>query len=297
MFLAVADPPAMSIFGLYKIPPVKSIDFYPNFLLLNMTNPNNLTSVTSQIAPALYIIYNMMLTETLSRRSLRDEVFDALHKRIIAGEVRPGEWLRQEDVASQLGVSMTPVREALDQLVAAGLAERVPYRGVRVIELTHDEMLDAYGQRILLEPLAARLASETATPRGVQDLKRLLAETLDLLRLEDMSRLREVSRQFHAQVVAMSGSPLLTRLYGIVAAKFPDWMLYEAMFRHPEALTESLRLEQDQHRALVDAIAAHNPEAAAHAALEHILSLGKDLETYLGIPRELIRQKEQQYLR
>ncbi|MFZ5856000.1 MAG: GntR family transcriptional regulator [Chloroflexota bacterium] len=255
----------------------------------------------------------MMLTETLSRRSLRDEVFDALHKRIIAGEVRPGEWLRQEDVASQLGVSMTPVREALDQLVAAGLAERVPYRGVRVIELTHDEMLDAYGQRILLEPLAARLASErrpepvegTATPRGarteqsrsLQDLKRLLAETLDLLRLEDMSRLREVSRQFHAQVVAMSGSPLLTRLYGIVAAKFPDWMLYEAMFRHPEALTESLRLEQDQHRALVEAIASHNPEAAAHAALEHILSLGKDLETYLGIPRELIRQKEQQYLR
>jgi DNA-binding GntR family transcriptional regulator len=245
-----------------------------------------------------------MLTETLPRRSLRDEVFDALHKRIIAGEARPGEWLRQEDVASQLGVSMTPVREALDQLVAAGLAERVPYRGVRVIELTHDEMLDAYGLRILLEPTAARLASGrcpepvegAATPRGVQDLKRLLAETFDLLRLEDMSRLRELSRQFHAQIVAMSGSPLLTRLYGIAAAKFPDWMLYEAMFRHPEALTESLRLEQNQHRAIVDAIAAHDADAAARAAREHILSLGKDLQTYLNIPHDLIRQKEQQFL-
>lgn len=237
----------------------------------------------------------MMLTETLPRRSLRDEVFNALHRRIIAGEVRPGEWLRQEDVASHLGVSMTPVREALDQLVAAGLAERVPYRGVRVIELTHDEMLDAYGLRILLEPLAARHASESATPRGVLELKRLLAETLDLLRLEDMSRLREVSRQFHAQVVAMSGSPLLARLYGIAAAKFPDWMLYEAMFRHPEALEESLRKEQAQHRAILDAIASHNPDAAAHAALEHIHSLGKDLETYLGIPNDLIRQKEKQF--
>ncbi len=237
----------------------------------------------------------MMLTETLSRRSLRDEAFDALHKRIISGEVRPGEWLRQEEVASQLGVSMTPVREALDQLVAAGLAERVPYRGVRVIELTHEEMLDAYGLRILLEPLAARLASGTATPRGVQDLKRLLAETLHLLRLEDMPRLREVSRQFHAQVVAMSGSPLLARLHQIVSNKFPDWMLYEAMFRHPEALAESLRLEQGQHRAIVDAIAAQNPEAAAHAALEHILSLGKDLHTYLNIPRELIEEKEKQF--
>ncbi len=236
------------------------------------------------------------MTEVLPRRSLRDEVYEILHKRVIAGEVRPGEWLRQEDVASQLGVSMTPVREALDLLVAAGVAERVPYRGVRVIELTHDEMLDAYGLRILLEPLAARHASETATPREVEELKRLLAGTLDLVRLEDMSRLREVSRQFHASIVAMSGSPLLARLYGIVANQFPDWMLYEAMFRHPEALTESLQREQAQHRAIVEAIAARNPEAASRAARDHLLSLGRDLEIYLGISAEHIHQKEQQFL-
>ena len=238
-----------------------------------------------------------MLPDPLPHRSLRDEVFDILHKRIIAGEVRPGEWLRQDDIASQLGVSMTPVREALDLLVASGLAEREPYRGVRVVELTHDEMLDAYGLRILLEPAAARLASQTATPPQVEELKRLLVGTLELVRLEDMSRLRECSRQFHAAVVTMSGSPLLTRLYGIAAAKFPDWMLYEAMFRHPEALTESLRAEQAQHRAILNAIAARDPEAAARASLDHILSLGKDLETYLGIPRELIQQKEKQFLR
>ena len=238
-----------------------------------------------------------MLPDPLPHRSLRDEVFDILHKRIIAGEVRPGEWLRQDDIASQLGVSMTPVREALDLLVASGLAEREPYRGVRVVELTHDEMLDAYGLRILLEPAAARLASQTATPREVEELKRLLVGTFELVRLEDMSRLRECSRQFHAQVVTMSGSPLLARLYGIAAAKFPDWMLYEAMFRHPEALAESLRAEQAQHRAILDAIAARDPEAAARASLDHILSLGNDLETYLGIPRELIQQKEKQFLR
>jgi len=237
----------------------------------------------------------MVLTETLPRRSLRDEVFSALHKRIIAGEIRPGEWLRQEEVASQLGVSMTPVREALDQLAAAGLAERVPYRGVRVMELTHEEMLDAYGLRLLLEPSAARLASDAATQPQIQDLKRLLVGTLDLVRLEDMSRLRELSRQFHAAVFSMCGSPLLARVYEMAANKFPDWMLYEAMFRHPEALTESLRLEQEQHRAIVDAIASQNPKAASRAALDHILSLGKDLETYLNIPRDLIRQKEQQF--
>ncbi len=230
------------------------------------------------------------------RQSLRNETFESLHKRVIAGETRPGEWLRQEDIASSLGVSMTPVREALDMLVASGLAERVPYRGVRVIELSHEEMLDAYGLRFLLEPLGAAHASEAATPPQVKELKRIFAGTSKLVRLDDMSRLRELSREFHAQVMTMSGSPLLARLYEIVSAKFPDWMLYEAMFRHPEALTESLREEQEQHRAILEAIANHDPKAAAHAAREHIVSLGKDLETYLGISHHLIQQIEKQYL-
>ena len=120
----------------------------------------------------------MALTDTLPRRSLRDEVFDILHKRVIAGEVRPGEWLRQEDIASQLGVSMTPVREALDLLVAAGLAEREPYRGVHVVELTHEEMLDAYGLRILLEPSAARMAAENANQHQIAGIEAALCRDL-----------------------------------------------------------------------------------------------------------------------
>lgn len=229
------------------------------------------------------------------RRSLRNETFESLHKRVIAGELRPGEWLRQEELASEFGVSMTPVREALDLLVAAGLAERAPYRGVRVAELTHDEMLDAYGLRLLLEPLGAALASEAAARPEVREATRLLDQTVGLTRLEDMSRLREISRQFHLQVMTMSGSPLLARLYEMAAAKFPDWMLYEAMFRHPEALTESLRQEQSEHRAILEAVAAGSPQAAARAARAHLLTLGKDLETYLGIPRQLIQQKEKRF--
>ena len=62
----------------------------------------------------------------LTHKPLRDEIYDALHRQIIAGKYGPGDWLRQEDIANQMGVSMTPVREALDLLVAKGLAERVP---------------------------------------------------------------------------------------------------------------------------------------------------------------------------
>ncbi len=244
-------------------------------------------------------MYKMTLThfplETVQRRSLRDEVFDVLHDRVIEGTYQPGQWLRQEDIASQLGVSMTPVREALDQLVAAGLAERVPYRGVRVVELSRDEMLDAYGLRLLLEPTAARLAASRADQPQAEELRRIHARTLELVALTDMSHLRQLSREFHAQIVAMSGDPLLARVYEMVANKFPDWMLYEAMFHHPEKLSASLRGEQEQHLAIVEAVAAQDCEAASRAALDHILSLGKDLETYLNIPRELIEEKEKQF--
>ena len=76
-------------------------------------------------------------TELIQKRPLKEDIFDALVEKIISGKYKPGDWLRQEDIASHLGVSMTPVREALDLLDAAGLAERVPYRGVRVPEPTH----------------------------------------------------------------------------------------------------------------------------------------------------------------
>ena len=97
--------------------------------------------------------------ENLQRKSLKEEIFDVLHEKIIAGKVLPGDWLRQDDIATQLGVSMTPVREALDLLVSVGLAERVPYRGVRVPQPSADEIAEAYAMRLLLEAAGARAAA------------------------------------------------------------------------------------------------------------------------------------------
>ena len=138
--------------------------------------------------------------ENLQRKSLKEEIFDVLHEKIIAGKVGPGEWLRQDDIATQLGVSMTPVREALDLLVSVGLAERVPYRGVRVPQPTEDEIAEAYAMRLLLEGAGARAAALKREQVQVKELKRILSRMKDLLSLDDMSALRQLSRQFHRSV-------------------------------------------------------------------------------------------------
>jgi len=229
--------------------------------------------------------------DNLQRKPLKEEIFDVLHEKIIAGKVQPGDWLRQEEIATQLGVSMTPVREALDLLVSVGLAERVPYRGVRVPQPSADEIAEAYAMRLLLEAAGARAAALKRDQAQVDELKRILSRMKGLLSLNDMSTLRQLSRQFHRSVVAISKNSTLDRLYEMVMNSFPDWMLYEYLFRHSDLLEDSLSDEYREHMALVEAIETGDADLAERMAIAHIRQLGEDLVAYLGIPYEDLESK------
>jgi DNA-binding GntR family transcriptional regulator len=230
--------------------------------------------------------------EQVQRKPLKEEIFEILHKRIIAGKYAPADWLRQEEIASQLGVSQTPVREALDLLVSTGLAERVPFRGVRVMQLSADEIAESYGMRLFLECSAAASAAHNITADQVRSLLGIVEQTRNLITLNDMSTQRHLNREFHLGVVTASGNALLTRLYDMVTNSFPDWMLYEYMFRHPELLEHSLDQEYHEHMAIANALGAHDAALAAQQTLVHIQNLGRELVDYLGIPQELLTAKE-----
>lgn len=228
----------------------------------------------------------------IRKKSLRDEVYELIHNRIVTGQIAPGEWLRQEEFATQLGVSQTPVREALDLLVSNGLAEREPYRGVHVISLSHAEIVDAYAVRLVLESFIARLAAHRRTPRQVEIMRELLAATQAITELEAMPRLRQLNKDLHQQVALASGSALLVSLYEITSNKFPDWMLYEAMFRRPEILPETLSKESQEHERLIDAIASQQPDEASRAAIRHIQELGEQIRAFLNVSGEMLEEAE-----
>lgn len=231
----------------------------------------------------------------VQKKSLKDEVFELLHRRIVAGKFASGAWLRQEDIASQLNVSQTPVREALDLLVSVGLAERVPYRGVRVPSLTQQEILDAYATRIILEPAIARLTATRINQEQLTTLTKLVERTKSLQTLDDMSNLRQLNHQFHHSIAQACGNILLIQLYDLTSNRFPDWMLYEYMFRHPELLQSSLESEYAEHKAIADAIMAGNAELAAQHVTAHISSRRKELVMFLGIPENLLDDKARQF--
>lgn len=237
-------------------------------------------------------------TELNQKRPLKEDLFDTLHDKIISGEYKPGEWLRQDDIATQLGVSMTPVRETLDLLVSAGLAERVPYRGVRVRELVTKDVVEAYGMRLYLEVVIAQEATKHITQEQIQGLERTLEEMKKHNSLKEMSVARRLSRDFHSAIAMATGNDLLVKLYSIVANAFPDWILYEALFRNPEILSESMTDMHDEHAAIIEALKEGDEMKAAMTSVEHVMESGKWLETYLSppVPAELLRKKEQQVL-
>jgi len=233
------------------------------------------------------------LEKEVTHKPLKEEIFDALHRQIIAGKHRPGDWLRQDDIASQMGVSMTPVREALDLLVSSGLAERVPYRGVQVREMSAKDMADAYGLRLILEALTTREAAVYITPEQISRLKNILAEMKKHVKLNEMPQERQLSREFHAVIAEASGNELLTKLYAIVANTFPDWLLYEAVYRKPELLASSVNQTYEEHASILDALTKGDAEKAVRKSMDHILDSGKWMEEYLNIPAELLREKEE----
>jgi DNA-binding GntR family transcriptional regulator len=235
-----------------------------------------------------------IVTKELIHKPLKEEIYDALHRQIIAGKYAPGDWLRQEEIASQMGVSMTPVREALDLLVAKGIAERVPYRGVRVREMSEKDVVEAYGMRLFLEVMIAKEAALNITPEQIKNLAAIMDEMDRHVELSEMPQERQLSREFHSAIADASGNNLLIQLYSIVSNAFPDWLLYEALYRKPELVSGSVAQTHDEHSAILEAFKKHDPDLAIKVSLEHVMESGRWLELYRNIPAKSLREKEKQ---
>ena len=99
-----------------------------------------------------------------------------------------------------------------------------------------------------------------------------------------------------AAIAEATQNDLLIKLYGVVSNAFPDWLLYEALFRYPEILQDSMDSMHTEHIAIVDALKKGNGLKAALKSVEHVMESGQWLVHYLNIPAELLREKEEQVL-
>jgi DNA-binding GntR family transcriptional regulator len=235
----------------------------------------------------------------LSRKQLSDQVFDHLRVKIISGKIQNGEWLRQEDIGEELGVSHTPIRQALERLVMDGMAERLPFKGVRVIKPSIDEMAEIYALRMYVEPILVRIAvpNLARNKEKIQLLSGWIEQAKDMVTLDQMADRRLINLNFHSEIVRESKNLSLLWLHNITLNKFPDWILAEGLFKDGEQVRSHFNAEITEHSEILEAISRGDSDLAVRFTEDHLLqTFRRDLVTQAGIPLELLLEKQKDLL-
>lgn len=217
------------------------------------------------------------MREKTSHKQLAHWIADRLRSDILEGRLRPGEWLRQERIAREQGASQMPVREALRSLASEGLVEHVPYRGVRVVQFTVQDVEDLYACRADIEGLTARFAAISMTDDELRELADLHRRMLACETPQQLPEYRELNRRFHTLIFTGSRRSYLIRTLGQLWSSFPT-MLWSNI---PQAATSSApgrdEADEEEHEAIVRALTAHDPDAAERAVRRHIEAAGSAL--------------------
>ena len=205
--------------------------------------------------------FNVTMNEYLP---LRDVVFNTLRQAILRGELKPGERLMELQLANKLGVSRTPIREALRKLELEGLVNMVPRKGAEVADITEKSLRDVLEVRKALEELSVQLACEKITEEEIEELKRVAERFKDTLNDQDVTKIAEADVAFHDVIYTATDNQKLILLLN---------NLREQMYRYR---VEYLKKEEAypqliaEHEELIDNISKRNKEEATRIMCEHI---------------------------
>jgi DNA-binding GntR family transcriptional regulator len=198
---------------------------------------------------------------------LPEAVYQQLRSAILSGLFRPGQLLRQEDVARQLGVSRGPLREALPKLEAEGMVISMPHRGSSVVSLAADEIAEIFELRAMLEASLASLAAHRRTDETVARLRELnvaMEAIADSQVQAERLRWFELNYEFHDELLASAGRRHHLRILEIVRA------LAEPYIRMEANLTGNLDEAQYEHRNLIEAFASGDSERLGWLTRLHV---------------------------
>jgi len=217
---------------------------------------------------------------TLQNKPIRERVVEILRDAILTGELKPGEALVETDLATQLGISRAPLREALQQLSAEGLIETIPYHGSRVKELTRRDIEELYSLRTVFETFAARRIIQQASTEAVERLRSIYEEMVAASAAEDIRLLNLIDRNFHDAIIELSGHSLLRSSWSHVSLR-----VRQVMALSNRRMT-SMHIIAQNHLRIVEAIASRDVDLTVRLLEEHIASAGELIAEHWGKPAE-----------
>lgn len=225
--------------------------------------------------------YRLMPVDLDTYRPLREVVCETLRTAIIGGVLKPGERLMEIQLADELGVSRTPVREAIRKLEQEGFVEMLPRRGTYVANISIKDVIDVYEIRIALDVLAAGLAAERITDSELVTLKKQLERIKNVVEHDEMDKIGEYDWEFHEVLYKASKNDRLVAIINNLREQLTRLRVTTMNYRG--------RIKDTifEHELLVESIASRNVELAKRRAYEHMRNAERTLLTAIEEARSV----------
>ncbi|MBO4982263.1 MAG: GntR family transcriptional regulator [Lachnospiraceae bacterium] len=211
---------------------------------------------------------------------LRDVVFNTLRQAILTGELKPGERLMEIHLANRLGVSRTPIREAIRKLELEGLVTMIPRRGAEVAQITEKSMNDVLEVRRAMDALCVELACDRITEEEIQALKQACDAFEEAVKSKDVKRIAQADVKLHDIIVRATGNQRLVQLVNNLSEQ-----MYRYRFEYIKDFSQHERLVEE-HRIIYESIVKKDKETASQAARMHIDNQEKAIIHQIRVDRE-----------
>lgn len=200
-------------------------------------------------------------------KSLREHVYEKLKRKLLTGEIKPGTRMMEVELAGSLGVSRTPIREAVRQLEKEGLVTIAPGRGAFASEISLRDIIDTLSVREDLDALAASLAAEKITKADRERLEELTQKYEAAIKSGDHDAMIHADEKFHRKIVKISGNKTLAMVAKTVQAQVQRfrYLYYEDLKNYQNMPAE--------HREIIEALVSGDSEVARKVSDEHVKRL------------------------
>lgn len=210
------------------------------------------------------------------KSTLRVEVVDRIRKMIIENQIKPGERIVETRLAKDLGVSQSPIREAIRELEMMGLVENIPYKGCIVKKLGTREIINSYQVRSALEMLSVRQAIVKMDETNYRELETLLDKMQQAARKNDKTLFSSFDIQFHRKIIEVADNALLEKMWEAVSL---------GQWTHVTTSFSAISLDElaKRHEIVLETIRKRDADGASLAMQQHISELMDHVVTQIGL--------------
>lgn len=200
----------------------------------------------------------------IPRLGLHDQVAARLRTMLVEGLIQPGAKLNERELCERLGVSRTPLREAIKLLAAEGLVDLLPNRGAIAVKLTEADVLNTFEVLAMLEGMSGELAAQRITDAELTEIRALQYEMMACFARRDLSGYYRINARIHSAINNAARNPVLSNAYRAINAR-----VQSLRFRTNQNETK-WQLAVQEHEQMVEALAAHDAAAMKALLVQHL---------------------------